>query len=277
MKIYVVTDLEGVAGITQWDPRHKGDTPATAATRAKFAVWLAEEVNAAARGFFAGGATEVIVNDGHGAGNTMDLEVLDRRITLFHGTQRPDYCTGLDETCDALASVGTHAMGGTRYGNLAHTMGRGVRYYELNGTRVGETGYQAFLAGYYGVPYIFCAGDEWAIREMQQLCPGCIGAATKIGTGPLSALTCPPARAREIIEEGARRAMSVIGQVKPLKLDSPVVFREEHDSQLFDEERELPDRRVINSHTQEIEAETILDVMNIKYGHDPDWKPIWRQ
>ena len=78
MKVYVVTDLEGVAGITQWDPRHQGDTPATAATRAKFAVWLAEEVNAATRGFFAGGATEVIVNDGHGAGMTMDVEVLDR-------------------------------------------------------------------------------------------------------------------------------------------------------------------------------------------------------
>ena len=213
MKVYMVTDLEGVAGITQWDPRHQGDTPATAATRAKFGVWLAEEVNAAARGFFAGGATEVIVNDGHGAGNTMDVEVLDPRITLFHGTQRPDYCTGLDETCDALASVGTHAMGGTPHGNLAHTMGRGVRYYELNGTRVGETGYQAFLAGYYGVPYVFCAGDEWAVREMQQLCPGCIGAATKIGTGQLSALTCAPARARDIIEEGARRAMGVIGTV----------------------------------------------------------------
>ena len=56
-----------------------------------------------------------------------------------------------------------------------------------------------------------------------------------------------------------------------------MVFREEHDSQLFDEEKGLPDRRIINSHTLEIEADTILDVMNIKYGHDPDWKPIWRQ
>ncbi len=277
MKVYMVTDLEGVAGITQWDPRHEGDTPATAAVRQRFGRWLAEEVNAAARGFFAGGATEVIVNDGHGAGQTMDVELLDPRITLFHGTQRPDYCTGLDETCDAIASVGTHAMGGTPHGNLAHTMGRGVRYYSFNGIHVGETGLQAFLAGYYGVPYVFCAGDEWAVREMQELCPGCVGAAVKMGTSQLSALTCTPARAREIIEQGAEQAMSVIGQVEPLDLDSPVVFREEHDEQRFDEESVPPDRRVINSHTLEIEAETILDVLNIKYGHDPDWKPAWRQ
>ena len=26
MKVYIVTDLEGVAAISQWDPRHQGDT-----------------------------------------------------------------------------------------------------------------------------------------------------------------------------------------------------------------------------------------------------------
>lgn len=277
MKVYVVTDLEGVAGITQWDPRHQGDTPATAATRARFCRWLTEEVNAAARGFFAGGATEVIVNDGHGAGVSIDPELLDPRVTLFHGTGRPDYCTGLDETCDALASVGTHAMGGTPHGNLAHTMGQGVRLYAFNGIAVGETGFQAFLAGEYGVPFIFCAGDEWAVREMQALCPGCVGAATKLGTGSLSALTGAPARARAIIEEGARRAMGVIGQVAPLTLAQPVVFREEHHDPIFDPEKPQPGKRIIDGHTLEIEADSVLEIMQIKYGFDPSWKPVWRR
>ncbi|MGD9496368.1 MAG: M55 family metallopeptidase [Armatimonadota bacterium] len=277
MKVYVVTDLEGVAGISQWDPRHQGDTPATAATRAQFSRLLTEEVNAAARGFFAGGATEVIVNDGHGAGNTIDVELLDPRIMLFHGTTRPDYCTGLDETCDAIASVGTHAMGGTPCGNLAHTMGRSIRRYSFNGIAVGETGLQAFLAGYYGVPYIFCAGDEWAVREMQALCPGCVGAAVKMGTSTLSALTAAPARAREIIEQGARRAMSVIGMVRPLSLESPVVFRDERHEPTFDEENVPEGRRVIDSHTLEVKGETILQVLQTYYGHDPSWKPVWKQ
>ena len=222
MNVYVVT-TRGVVGITS-GTRHQGDTPATAATRARFCRWLTEEVNAAARGFFAGGATEVIVNDGHGAGVSIDPELLDPRVTLFHGTGRPDYCTGLDETCDALASVGTHAMGGTPHGNLAHTMGQGVRLYAFNGIAVGETGFQAFLAGEHGVPFIFCAGDEWAVREMQALCQAASAPPPK--SAPAASRRLPaPARARI-----SRRRASRDGghrQVAPLTLAQPVVFREE--------------------------------------------------
>ncbi|MEA3399650.1 MAG: M55 family metallopeptidase [Armatimonadota bacterium] len=277
MKVYIVTDLEGVAGVTQWDPRHEGNNAATALARRRFARWLTEEVNAAARGLFAGGATEVIVNDGHGAGQTIDVEHVDPRIKIFHGTERPNYCTGLDETCDAIASVGTHAKAGTEHGNLAHTMGTGVRGYWINGVSVGETGLQAFLAGEYGVPYVFCAGDEWAVREMQQLVPGCVGAAVKYGTSTLSALTCTPQRAREIIEEGAERAMQGIGEVEPLEPGSPVLFREEHHEPVFDPEEPREGCRIIDAHTLEIEADTLKDLLDIKYGYDPDWTPAWAQ
>jgi D-amino peptidase len=279
MKVYVVTDLEGVAGVTEWDPRHQeGDEPAATVARTRYSRWLTEEVNAATRGFFAGGTTEVIVNDGHGAGNTIDPELLDPRVQLFHGTGRPDYCTGLDETCDAIASLGTHAMGGTPHGNLAHTMGKGIRLYSINGVPVGESGYQAFLAGYFGVPFIFCAGDEWAVREMQQLCPGCVGAATKFGTSALSALTATPARACEIIEEGARRSMDAIGRVKPLEAGSPVVFREEFHAPTFDaEQQQRPGFTVVGGHTCEVTAKNMQELMTVKYNFDPDWRPIWRQ
>ena len=280
MKVYIVTDLEGVAGISQWDPRHQGDTHAGALTRQQFSRLLTEEVNAAARGFFAGGATEVIINDGHGAGMTMDPELFDARIQVFHGLQRPNYCTGLDETCAALASVGTHAKARTTAGNLHHTMGKDVRDYSFNGISVGETGLQAFLAGYYDVPYIFCAGDEWAVREMQELCPGCVGAAVKLGTSRLSAVTAAPERAREIIEEGARLSMERIGQVEPLKLEAPVIFREQHEQPIFDPENQATQaegRRIIDCRTMEVEAETVKAVLDLKYGFDPDWTPVWKQ
>ncbi len=280
MKVYIVTDLEGVAGISQWDPRHGDDTPFNALKREQFSRLLTEEVNAAARGFFAGGATEVIVNDGHGAGTTMDPELFDPRIQVFHGLERPSYCTGLDESCAALASVGTHAKARTTHGCLHHTMGKNVRDYSFNGISVGETGLQAFLAGYYGVPYTFCAGDEWAVREMQELVPGCVGAAVKFGTSRLSALTAAPERAREIIEEGARLSMERIGEIEPLTLDSPVVFREQHEEPIFDPENQADQpegRRIIDCRTMQIEGETVLDVLNLKYGHDPEWTPIWKR
>ncbi|MGM0494485.1 MAG: M55 family metallopeptidase [Armatimonadota bacterium] len=277
MRVYIVTDLEGVAGISQWDPRHQGDTPHAAFKREQFGRLLTEEVNAAARGFFAGGATEVIVNDGHGAGSTMDPALFDARIQVFHGLERPSYCTGLYEACDAIASVGTHAKAGTTQGNLHHTMSKDVRDYSLNGISVGETGLQAFLAGYYGVPYVFCAGDEWAVREMQDLVPGCVGAAVKFGTSRLSALTAAPECAREIIEEGARLSVERIGEVEPLSLDAPVVFREEHEEPVFDPERQADRKHIIDCRTLEIEGPTIKQVLDVKYNYDPDWTPIWKR
>jgi len=276
LKIYIVTDLEGVAGVCDWDNR-TDDTPHIAARRARESRWLAEEVNAAARGLFAGGATQVIVNDGHGAGSTMDLELVDPRVQVFHGLDRPDYCTGLDETCDALVSVGTHAKAGTPHANLRHTMSKSVRGYWINGVSVGEMGYQAFLAGHYGVPLILCTGDVWACREAAELVPGCVGAAVKYGCSELSALTYTPARAREIIEEAAERAMSVIGQIAPLEPGSPVVFRREMYEASFDPENPPRHSRVLDAHTIETDASDMKDLMDKVYGFDPDWRPMWKQ
>jgi len=75
MKIYIVTDLEGVAGVYQWENR-EDQSLENMERRFRQGRWLAEEVNAMSDGLFAGGATEVWVNDGHGAGATMDLECL---------------------------------------------------------------------------------------------------------------------------------------------------------------------------------------------------------
>ena len=275
MKIYVVTDLEGVAGVYLWESRDD-QSPENHERRCRQRRWLAEEVNAAGDGFCQGGATEVLVNDGHGAGYTIDLDLLDPRIRVFHGKARPFYCTGLDETFAGLASVGTHAKAGTPGGTLAHTMGTTVRGYWLNGISVGETGYQAFLAGAYGVPFIFCAGDAHACDEMAELVPGCVTAAVKIGTSTHSAITTAPARAIEIIREGAREAMGKVKEIKPLRLDSPVVFREEFHEPVFDPEKPAAVGRIVDPHTREIEAPNMIELMYFKYGYDRSWKPYGR-
>jgi len=272
----MVTDLEGVAGVYQWENRDDTSLE-NHERRIRQRRWLAEEVNAAARGFFKGGATEVIVNDGHGAGYTIDIGLIDPRVQVFHGGERPDYCTGLDETCDALASLGTHAKALTPDANLCHTMSQAIRGYWINGVSVGETGYQVFLAGYYGVPFIFCAGDAHACKEMQELVPGCVTAAVKTGTSLLSALTWTPQRAREIIEQAAERSMALIGQIEPLDPGSPVVFREERKEPSFDPENPPRNARVIDSHTIEIEAENMKDLMDKKYGFDPEYQPLWKR
>jgi len=275
MKVYLVSDLEGVAGVYTWENRDDQSLE-NHERRCRQRRWLAEEINAAADGFFRAGATEVVVNDGHGAGYTIDLEVLDPRVQVFHGRERPFYCVGLDETCDAIGSIGTHAKAGTRWATLSHTMSGAVRGYWLNGISIGETGLEAFLAGAYGVPFIFCAGEAHACKEMEELVPGCVTVAVKTGASTLSATTYAPAKARELIRAGAEKAMSVVGKIEPLSLQSPVVFREEYYEPKFDPEKPPAVGRVIDPHTREIEADNVIELLYSKYGYSRDWKPFGR-
>lgn len=275
MRIYTVTDLEGVAGVYTWENRDD-ESLENHERRCRQRRWLAEEVNAAARGFRKAGATECWFNDGHGAGYTIDVESLEPGIRIFHGQQRPSYCTGLDEQSDGLASLGTHAKAQTPHANLYHTMGTAIRGYWINDISVGETGYQAFLAGHFRVPFIFCAGDAYACKEMEELVPGCVTVAVKEGLSRLSARTVTPVRAREMIEEGAEEAVRRIADIDPLTIDGPVVFREEWHEPRFDPENPPEHYTILDSHTGVIEAEDMVDLMNKKYGYDPNYVPIWK-
>jgi D-amino peptidase len=276
MKMYVVSDLEGVAGVYQWENRDDVSRE-NHERRTRQRRWAAEEVNAMTEGLRAGGATEIMVLDGHGAAYTIDVETLKPGVQVLHGTPYPAYCVGLNETFAGLGSIGTHSMGGTPYGNLAHTMGTVIRSYSINGVKVGETGYQAFLAGHFDVPYVLCIGDVAACREMEELCPGCVTVPLKQGISLKSALTVTPARARALIREGSEEAMKRVGQVKPLKIDGPVLFRQEWHKPMFDPEKPPRHGRVIDSHTHEIEAENMVDFMNKMYNYDPDFKPLWEK
>ena len=61
MKVFVAVDMEGIAGLVQWD-----NSQIELQRRL-----MTEEVNAAARGAFAGGATEVLAGESH-----EDIQVL---------------------------------------------------------------------------------------------------------------------------------------------------------------------------------------------------------
>ncbi len=60
MKVFISADMEGTAGVTDWEQvqsRHPEYT--------RFRRLMTEEVNAAILGALEGGATEVVVNDSH--------------------------------------------------------------------------------------------------------------------------------------------------------------------------------------------------------------------
>jgi len=273
MRFYLMTDFEGVAGVHAWDevdPASADDLE----RRRRGQRLLAGEVQAAVDGLYAGGATQVLVNDGHGVGYSIDLDLLDDRPLIIHGTRRPFWLPYLDRDCAATGLLGAHAKAGTPGANLCHTMTCDVVDYSLNGRSVGEIGLQAAIAGHYGVPFVFLAGDAHACREVEALIPGVVTVPVKVGTTEQSALTRSPAEAREMIRAGAALAMSRIGQVAPLKLETPILFREVRKSVAFDEEKPPAHSRVLDCHTREVEAHDIIDLMNKLYDYDPAWQPL---
>ncbi|MGQ9733239.1 MAG: M55 family metallopeptidase, partial [Candidatus Zipacnadales bacterium] len=265
------------AGVYTWEKREES-TSENWDMRQRQRRWLAQEVSAAVEGLCAGGATEVIVNDGHGAGYTIDLDYVDPRCQVINGLDRPFWLPYLDASCDATGIIGGHAKAQTPSACLCHTMSTAIRNWTFNGISLGEMGLQAAIAGHYGVPFVFATGDLHACREMEALIPGIVTVPVKIGMSRLSALQLPPKRAQELIRAGAERAMSVIGKVKPFRLESPILFRDERVEPTFDEENPGEHARVINAHVREIEAEDIIDLMHKIYNYPRDWQPTsWPQ
>jgi D-amino peptidase len=164
MKIMIVTDLEGVAGVLDFANWCSIESPYY--DKAKKLLTL--ETNAAIEGFFAAGATEIRVVDGHGPG-AIDPELLDERVALQRGAASPIWPFTLDSTFDAIAWVGQHAMSRTPYSHISHTGTFDVFEATVNGLPVGEFGEFAFCAAELNVPVIFASGEEAFAREAAAL------------------------------------------------------------------------------------------------------------
>lgn len=153
-------------------------------------------------------------------------------------------------------------------------MSSAIRGYWVNGVSIGEMGLQALIAGHYNVPFVFCSGDAHACREIEELIPGCVTVAVKTGISLFSARALAPVCVRELIRKGAEEAISRIEEVKPLQLGTPILFREERYEPSFDHENPPAYSRVVDSHTREIEADDIMDLMVKLYSYPRDWKPL---
>lgn len=230
MKIYIMTDQEGVAGVV-----NHFDYASPGARHYERACELTTlEVNAAIEGALEAGATEFLVVDGHGYGS-LDATLLHPRATILTG--RPlFYPFGCDESFDFAFSIGQHAKSGTDGAHLAHTGTFGVEDQTLNGVPVGELGINISFAEYFGVPTIFVAGDQACADEAKTLIPNVETAVVKWGVKNGSgqelsaeeytifnngAIHLAPEAAREVIREGAFRAVERRGEIERFRLQPP--------------------------------------------------------
>ena len=229
MRVHVISDMEGVAGIVKWEQTTGGE-PLYEEGRKLYT----EEINAAVRGAKAAGATEIVVMDCHGAGkgwtfNSLVPEDLDPGCEFVVQQEWTEYTEFLEQGCDAALFVGMHARAGTRDGVMNHTIsGRDYQNLWFNDTLVGETGINAALCGTWGCPVLLVTGDEATCREATELLgEGLTTVTVKWGLGAEAARMIPPARARELIEEGARRALLDLSAVAPYDPGRPCEVKAE--------------------------------------------------
>ena len=236
MKLAIITDMEGVAGIQNFEDW----TEPGGRYYEQGKAFLTGECNAAIDGFFWAGADEIVVIDGHGAGG-IDPWLLDERAKLSRGWG-VYHQFGLNDGFGAVAWVGQHAKSGALRAHMAHTGSCDVLDLKLNGVSMGEFGQLAAIAGFYGVPAIFGSGDQafkeeaaalapWmhtvAVKRGVNLTDGAQCSAEAYGRHTLGATHIHPKRARERIREGARQALEEFLQHKanfpPLRLEPPYI------------------------------------------------------
>jgi len=216
MKILIVTDMEGCAGVLN----HDDWVMPAGRYYEKGQRILTEETNAAIAGFFDAGASEVLVVDGHGMGG-IDPELLDERAMVQRGRHPGGFLGELDEGYAGMAFVGQHAKAGTPFSHITHTQWFNYIDLAINGVSIGEYGQCVLLGMERGVRTFFAAGELALTHEAAELTPGVVTVAVKRGLLPdgldhldaeqyraakLGAVHCAPKQARKLIYEGARKA-----------------------------------------------------------------------
>jgi D-amino peptidase len=229
VRIFVVSDMEGVSGITKWQQVKGGESLYDEGRRL-----YTEEINAAVRGAYASGATDVVVMDCHGAGggwtfNSLVPDLLDPRCEWVVQNEWTEYTGILEAGCDAALFIGMHARAGTAAGVLSHTVsGTDWRNLWFNGTLVGETGINAALCGTWDCPVMLVSGDTATCMEARELLGnGLTTVPVKQGLGRYSARHIPPVRARQMIEEGVKIALRDLRAVAPYDPGRPSEIRVE--------------------------------------------------
>lgn len=205
MRVWISFDMEGVAGIVDWDQCRVGSGAPYALGRAL----LQDEVNAAIDGALEGGATEVVLNDSHGRMSNLDPRAISGGARYIAGRHKPLHMMeGLDDRFDAIFFVAYHGAISGRASVLSHSYNPEVyTAARLNGELVGESGINALVAQHHGVPIVLVTGDVATQEDTRPFAPEAERVVTKESITRFCADNLHPAESCRQIRLGARTAM----------------------------------------------------------------------
>ncbi|MFI8324024.1 M55 family metallopeptidase [Streptomyces sp. NPDC085529] len=213
MKILISADMEGATGVT-WPADVLPGTPQWERCRPMFT----SDVNAAALGFFDGGADEVLVNEAHWTMRNLLLERLDDRVQMLTGRHKSlSMVEGVQHgDVDGIAFVGYHTGAGAE-GVLAHTyLANSITGVWLNGLRASEGVLNAHVVAEYGVPVVLVTGDDLTCEDALGYAPEALKVAVKDHVSRYAAVCRTPARTAADIRAAAREAAALAVRHDPV-------------------------------------------------------------
>src|SRR5215470_15642644 len=163
LKMYVSVDMEGVAGVVTGD-----QLGPQGFEYERFRRFMTDEAVAAVRAAKEAGATEVVVADSHGNGESLLIEEFPKDVRIVRSWPRHGgMMAGVDASYGAGLFIGYHASTTNPKGVRAHTFSSAdFTRVALNSVPVTEAEFNAAYAGALGVPVVFASGDDAAIAEI---------------------------------------------------------------------------------------------------------------
>ena len=225
--VYIIADMEGLAAAvrnaTEMRPVERGGSP----QHERFRQELTDEVNAVIAGARAAGATQFVVNEGHGGTlfRNVLVDQLDDEAILIRGYPKPIVMsTGLNPRVDAIMIVGAHANAGSP-GVISHNFA--FDSFTVNGKVLNEAGIAAFIGGEMGVPLVLAAGDDALTAETREMLGPIETVTVKTVFSRSAAAVLPPAVVHRQLREAAARAVRRVkrGQIRPLAIEKPYLVR----------------------------------------------------
>ena len=203
VRVYITADMEGVTGLVGAEDVQMGGRDYE-----RGRVMMTEDVNAAVRGAFAGGADEVLVNDTHSSMRNLLVEHLHPGVELVRGKPKPmGMLQDLDAGFDAVVCVGYHSRAGA-LGVLSHSyMGHEIEDMWLDGRPMGEIGFAYATSTALGVPVVALTGDDAACAEAREWGPDLRTAPVKYARDRFAARLRPAEEARAAIEQSVAAAV----------------------------------------------------------------------
>src|SRR5262245_53571185 len=221
LKFYISADMEGITGVASAE-----QLGPTGFEYSQAREWMTAEVLAAIQGAREAGATEFVVSDSHGNGQSLLIDRFpsDVPVHIVRSFPRPlGMMEGIDSSFAAAIFIGYHTSTSSTTGVRAHTMSSALlTRIAINGTSMSEAGINAAIAAQYGVPVVMITGDDAIVAETKQRLGAIEGVAVKRAIGFHSAATMTPEAGQALIRQHSKIAIGRRAEMRPYNMTRPL-------------------------------------------------------